>query len=49
MEKSNQAQQNKRRATCPYCGRRVTLTGTGKLWAHSDPATGKRCVRTSTN
>jgi hypothetical protein len=35
-----------KRATCPYCGKRVALTPTGKLHAHVDPATGKPCVRT---
>ena len=33
------------KATCPYCGKRVTLTSTGKLWTHADPATGNRCGR----
>jgi hypothetical protein len=35
------------RAKCPYCSKRVALTSTGKLYAHTDPATGKPCVRRS--
>lgn len=38
-----------RRATCPYCGKRVAVTPLGYLHAHNDPATGKRCVRKTTN
>jgi hypothetical protein len=34
-----------KRATCPYCAKRVALTKTGKLHAHNDPATKRRCVR----
>ena len=34
-----------RRVTCPYCGKRVALTRTGKLYAHLDRATKRRCVR----
>jgi hypothetical protein len=37
----------KRRLTCPYCAKRVAVTATGKLWAHLDPATKRRCVRRS--
>lgn len=34
-----------KRATCPYCAKRVALTSSGKLYAHKDPATGNRCGR----
>ena len=37
-----------KRATCPYCGKRVALTKTGKLHAHNDPSSKKPCVRKST-
>jgi endogenous inhibitor of DNA gyrase (YacG/DUF329 family) len=30
---------------CPYCGRRVALTKTGRLWPHTDKETGNRCGR----
>lgn len=36
-----------RRSTCPYCGKRVALTSTGKLHAHRDPATKNPCIRRS--
>jgi hypothetical protein len=39
----------KRVATCPYCDKRVTLTAAGKLYAHLDPETKKRCARKSPN
>jgi len=34
-----------KKATCPYCGQRVTLTPTGKLRAHVDRSVGKKCGR----
>ena len=34
-----------KKARCPYCRKRVTLTKSGKLHAHNDPATGTRCAR----
>jgi hypothetical protein len=34
-----------KKATCPYCGQRVTLTPTGKLRAHIDRSIGKKCGR----
>jgi hypothetical protein len=30
---------------CPYCAKKVALTKTGKLYAHKDPATKKKCGR----
>jgi hypothetical protein len=34
-----------KRATCPYCAKRVALTRTGKLWTHLDPETKRKCGR----
>lgn len=34
-----------RRVTCPYCAKRVALTSTGRLYKHTDPATGNVCGR----
>jgi ribosomal protein S27AE len=34
-----------KRATCPYCGKRVGLTKLGKLYPHKDPETRNRCGR----
>lgn len=40
-----EARKATKRATCPYCAKRVALTSTGKLHAHLDPETHKRCAR----
>jgi uncharacterized Zn finger protein (UPF0148 family) len=33
------------RVRCPYCGKRVALTSTGKLHGHKDRLLQMRCIR----
>jgi hypothetical protein len=37
-------QLRQRRAKCPYCGKRITLTKSGMLYTHKTPS-GGRCAR----
>lgn len=38
-----------RKAKCPYCGKRVSLTSRGLLHAHLDPETKNPCNRKHPN